>query len=204
MHRDIIEKLQDARTAIAAMNTAGDFPSFRRAFNQCLAALRSVGYKLDGETKRALRKSGRKADVPNYQNWWKTKETQLRTDPLMLWTVTVRDGDTHLRDEGVFNHRLETRFTGTDDFEPGPPGADLVINADGAVWVVGMGTVREHRTPAKFRPGAPATMNHEVGVANAPTEHLGKTLTQNDPLTLCQLALEYWEGLVEEAGKLWW
>lgn len=90
-----------------------------------------------------------------------------------------------------------------------PPvaGAAMGIGSTGAYWILDEGTVRERRLPAVPRPGTRTAQSQNVGtvwVQNAPTSHRGSTLSSNDPITLVQLTIEYWEGVADRAATEWW
>jgi hypothetical protein len=207
LHYDVVEKLQQARAALDDMATATDYFRFKRAFSECLAAVKSIDYKLDGQTRTALRKSGRRRDVPEFQDWWKQKRADVEADPLLKWAGQVRDSDTHVGDGQALGSSYAIDMLQTDDLEPGPPGAPLGIGSTGPFWIVDEGTVRERRIPARPRPGtrtALAANVVQVSVNNAPTMHLGKAIVARDPVTLVGLAVDYWESVAEEAFSLWW
>lgn len=131
MRHGVIQKLQQARAAIEDMQFAPDFFRFKRAFTECLAAVKSIEYKLDGQTKAALRKSGRKREVSDFQDWWKQKQAEVACKPLLKWAGQVRDSDTHMPDGEVFGSSYSVDMLQTDDLEPGPPGDSLRIGSAG-------------------------------------------------------------------------
>ena len=145
--RQVIDKLQTAADAINDMRAAQDYGRFARAFRECLSALKSAHYKLEGRTKKHLRTTGRER-VREFQQWW----DERIADPLIVWTGRVRDSDIHQQSDDLAARYHIQHFDGA-DAEPPPPGAVLGIGATGAFWVLDQGTARERRIPVKMREG---------------------------------------------------
>lgn len=207
MHYDVLEKLQNARAAIEDMQSAADYIRFKRAFNECLSAVKSIAYKLEGETKHFLRKSGRKHEIPDFQGWWKEQQQKVASDPLLEWAGRVRDSDTHIRNGEIFASSYSIDMLDGADLEPGPPGASLGIDSTGTYWIVDGGTVRERRIPARPRAGSPSAQARNVTnvwVHDPPTSHRGEPLVSRDAITLVTLVVNYWESFADDLFKRWW
>jgi hypothetical protein len=76
-----------------------------------------------------------------------------------------------------------------------PPKAKATVVGEGAFRIVDEGTPQERRVPMKNI----GTCTTRVSISNAPTEHKGEMLAQNDPFTVFELALDYFANLLYEA-----
>lgn len=198
----VVEKLQTAADAIDDMEAATDYQRYTRAFRECLSALKSVQYKLNGETVRYLRKSDRRKEITEFREWW----DQRIDDPLIAWIGRVRDGDIHQESEELGSSYSMEHWDGA-DAEPQPPGAALGIGPQGPVWVFNKGTARERRVPVKMREGTKSAQAQNVltvVVTHPPRERMGLAIDTNSPITLCRLALTYWQSVTEQVYQLWW
>lgn len=202
--RQVVEKLQTAADAIDDMQAATDYQRYTRVFRECLSALKSVEYKLKGETVRHLRNSGRRGEETEFRKWWKERIA----DPLIVWTGRARDNDIH-EESDEFASRWSAQHWSMADAEPPPPGATTAfkVGVKGPVWVLNEGTACERHIPVKMRAGtksAQAQNKLTVVVTDPPREHKGLAIDAGSPTTLCQLALTYWQSVTEETYELWW
>jgi hypothetical protein len=178
-------KLEDSRVILQQLELASDAPAFRSLFNSFLSASRAITY--------ALQKNGE--HIPGFKEWYATKQSEMKDDELLRFIHEARTDDFH---EGKHRlnfsttvHHFSTSMAG----EPPSPDAKMAIGGEGVFWIVNEGTSREQRIPIK-QGGDFAT---EASIGNPPTAHLGQPLTRNDPVAICQLALDYFSGLVHEA-----
>jgi hypothetical protein len=117
-----------------------------------------------------------------------------RNDELLRFIHDARTEDFH---EGTHTLNFSTYVShfSSDKADPPPPNAKLTIGTDGLFWVIDEGTPGKRRIPIKQG----GSYEIAISIDNAPTKHRGNTLAHNDPLTLCQLALDYYSELVFEA-----
>lgn len=177
-------KLEDAGIILQQLELARDVPSFRSLFNAFLSAARAITY--------ALQKDGDK--VSGFAEWYAEKQAEMRGDELLRFMHEARIEDFH---QGRQRLRFSTRVhrLSTEEVEPGPAaGAALVIGSEGPFWLVDGGTARERRVPVKG-----TDFVTRVVIANAPRTHMGRSLRRTDPLSVCRVALTYFEELVHEA-----
>lgn len=181
-------KLEDARVTLEKLEKASDAQEFKALFNAFLSSARAIT--------NGLQKDG--AKIAGFSGWYAEKQEEMRGDPLLRFIHDARTVDFH---EGSHGFRFSThiKHLSTDQLGPPPvPNAGIAVNASGVFWVVDRGTPKERLIPIK----SGGTFSTNVSLVNAPGEHLGKKLEKNDPITVCSLALDYYENLVFEAkGK---
>jgi hypothetical protein len=177
-------KLEDAQTILDNLKGASDALTFRSSFNSFLSAARAIT--------NALQKEGDK--IKGFDDWYSKKQEQMKKDETLRFIHDARTEDFH---EGKHKLRFGTYISHFSSKQAGSRPADslLSIQAEGPFWVVDKGTPKERRIPIKK--GGSWTI--QVSIENAPINHLGEKLEKNDPLTICQLALEYFGNLVYEA-----
>lgn len=178
-------KVEDARTISEHLIGASDAPSFRSLFNSFLSSARAITY--------ALQKEGK--DVEGFVGWYSQKRDEMKGDELLRFIHEARTGDFH---EGKHRLMFGTYIKHFSSEQTGPPptnNAKLTVGAEGIFWIVDEGTPRERRIPIK----GGGSFVTQITIANAPATHLGKNLEKNDPITICTLALTYFEHLVHEA-----
>jgi hypothetical protein len=182
--KNAVAKLEDSRSILEQLKVASDALAFRSLFNSFLNAARAITY--------ALQKEG--SHISGFDNWYKPKQRQMRNDELLRFIHEARIEDFH---EG--KHRLTfgtyVQYLSAEAVGPRPsPDARLTIGPQGPFWIVNEGTPQQQRIPVKQ-----ADCVIRISIKNAPEVHLGVKLAKNDPVTICQLALDYFTGLVYEA-----
>ncbi len=182
------QKLEDARVEIERLDAAQDGRSYREAFAAFVNHSRAVTNAMQKELRH-------KAD--GFDDWYGTKEVEMRADPLLKYFHNLRVEDFHR--EG---NRLQ--FSTSFDFGAGrrlgpvpAPEAMLMSHDDGFYWVIDQGTPKERRIPLK----APQLFQTQAYLVDAPTTHKDKPVGTRSPRSLCKLVLEYMESLVFEAKK---
>jgi len=181
-------KLEDSRTIFKKLQASKDIQTFRALFNSFLQSSRAITY--------ALQKDGK--HIPEFQQWYKTKQTEMRNDDLLRFMHTARKEDFH---EG--KHRLSfsmhLHYLDTSNVGPPPsPDARLGISNEGVFWIMNKGTPREERIPIKDRGQA----TYFISIENPPTSHLGQKLENNNPIEICKLTLAYFSNLIIEAEEM--
>lgn len=178
-------KLQDCRIILGQLEAVEDALTFQALFSSFLSSSRAVTY--------ALQKEG--AHIPGFGEWYKAKRKEMRNDELLRFVHEARTEDFH---EG--KHRLKFGHTieSFDTKRAIPPSANarMQITTAGPLWLVDEGTPQEQRIPIKKG----GTWTIHVSITNPPTEHLGCKLERYTPMTICQLALDYYAKLVHEAN----
>lgn len=178
-------KLEDAASLLDRLREVNDGKSFRVAFNSFLSSARAVTY--------ALQKEGR--HIQDFDGWYQPKQQQMKKDELLRFMHNARIEDFH-KGKTHLSFRMEIDRFGYDQAGPKPqPDAQLVLSGEGPYWIINRGTSREKRFPVKPTGGYTLI----AWINNAPTSHLGKPLASNDPITLCQVTLDYLSDLVQEA-----
>lgn len=185
MFRNADTKLEDSRVILDQLKAAGDAPTFRSLFSSFLSSSRAITY--------ALQKGG--GHITGFDEWYKVKQQEMKDDELLRFIHEARTEDFH---EG--KHRLQfathIQQLSTSMVEPPPSyDAEITIGPEGPFWIVNKGTTQERRVPIKQ--GTDYVV--QVSIHNAPVTHRGKKLTKNDPITICQLALDYLSELIHEA-----
>lgn len=140
-----------------------------------------------------MQKDGK--NVPGFSEWYEAKQEEMRNDELLRFIHEARTEDFH---EG--KHRLNfstfiNHFTTNQTGTPPSPNASIGIGLDCIFWNVDVGTPHERRIPIKQG----GSYYSSVSIVNPPTKHRGKDFLINNPVTICQLALDYLSELVYEA-----
>jgi len=185
MFNNAVAKLEDSRSILERLKVANDALAFRSLFNSFLSAVRAITY--------ALQKEGR--HISGFDNWYKPRQKEMRNDELLRFVHEARIEDFH---EGKQRLTFSThiQYLSAETVGPPPsPDAKLTVGPQGPFWVVNEGTPQEQRIPVKQ--GGDYVIR--ISIENAPEVHLGVKLAKNDPVTICQLALDYFTGLVYEA-----
>jgi hypothetical protein len=186
MFNNAVAKLEDSRYILEQLKIANDFLAFRSLFNSFLNAARAITYALQKEGKH----------ISGFNNWYEPRRKQMRNDELLRFIHEARIEDFH-EGKQILKSGTHIRYLSREAVGPPPsPDARLVVGSQGPLWIVNEGTPQEQRIPVKQ--GA----DHVIWIyinKNAPEVHLGVKLAKNDPVTICQLALDYFTGLVYEA-----
>lgn len=124
--------------------------------------------------------------------WWKAELAKIDKDPLLRWIKDARDGDIHSGGPGLASSAYTRAFTAPSN-HPSQPDAVFVMDHDGAYWEW------PHRGRMKREYLRTAEIAVRMVAADAPEKHLGVVLANRDPVTLCDLALSYYEGLGQRA-----
>jgi hypothetical protein len=202
--RGAIDKLIDAEAAVEQMRRAQDPGQYRRAFEYCCTAIQSARYRLEADTVKVVRRRQRRYLRQDFTNWWKQITKYVDSDELLSWVETARHDFGHVGPSALTSAYMADYVDGR-DFD-WPPGAQLGIGIEGAIWIIDAGTAREKVFPAIPRPGTrTATGAHqaEFRPVNPPRSHRGVQLPTERPSDMCQLAIDYWRSLVEEAMARW-
>jgi hypothetical protein len=180
-------KLEEARVHIDHLRTAQSAQAFRSHFNATVNATRSVWDVLKSEGKH----------VPGFNKWREAKWTVISGDDLLGRLSSARIADFHRGEEQVaFGTHVE--YLSTESIGPPPvPGAGLVIGTEGPAWLVSQGTPHERRVP--IQPNDTTRFAVHASLVDPPKTHLGQPLRRADPVTFCQMAITYFEGLLHEA-----
>lgn len=204
-------KLEDAEAALEQMRQATDAGEYERAFEACLSAIQTAGYRLEQDVKnvaRGPRKHLRKAA----EDWWREIESDVRSDELLDWMEQARHAGIPVGASKLhFTYRLVGAYH-TDDYLPAPePGpTSFAISQTGvAYWVYDGGTPYERRITARLRPGSPTYEHHRQGgnlqpatLADPPTQHLGAPIGPS-PIDACHRTIDWWRSVAGEAVRLW-
>jgi hypothetical protein len=178
-------KLSDAQIAFDKLKGSSDAQEFKAMFSAFLNSGRAVT--------NALQKDGK--NVVGFSSWYEKKQEEMKNDKLLKFVHDARTADFHEGSHGLASStHIRSLNTGKLGL-PSEAGADLLIRSDGIYWVVGKDTPKERLVPV--REGG--DFSTQLSLTNAPTEHIGKKLGKNDPISICTLALDYYENLVYEA-----
>ncbi len=183
-----VSKIEDSRTLLEQMKAAKNAVEFRALFNSFLSNCRAITYALQEEGNH----------IEGFDRWYSEKQEEMSKDQLLRFIHNARIDDfprgvSRVVFPGTYVERFSTSEAG-----PPPAGnAKIVIGSEGIYWLIDQGTPRERRIPIT-RGGIWRT---EAVLANAPTEHKGKTIEKNDPVSICTFALQYLSDLVYEAKE---
>jgi len=181
-------KLENTRIILDQLKTAKDAINFKAMFNSFLNSSRSITY--------ALQKEGKK--INGFKEWYKEKQDEMRKDELLRFmhearTIDFHEGESVLESAGGYINHFSPSNLG-----PKPtPDATVGISRDGIYWNINKGTPKERRIPI-IKGGS---FTFLISIKNPPSQHKGKSLEKNDPITICSLCLKYMEELVFEATE---
>jgi hypothetical protein len=179
--------VDDARAQLRLMLRSNDFDTLRSTFLSCVNALRAVEEALKAEGNGAV----------GFEEWWHSRERDLRQDELMRFIHDVRIDDFHrAKGHRVLVGRTLVEHISTSELGERPPGANgLAIGPEGPFWVVDARKPTERRVPIT----SGGSWRLGISLATAPTSHDGKPLDRNDPFTICSLGIEYLFRVVVQA-----
>jgi hypothetical protein len=195
-------KLEDSWALLAILESARDALTFKAVYAALFVSCRSIPDAMERELKQELRKdrktpegSGRLAE---FGRWWEAKQKERReAGSLLEFVEQSRDADVH---EGKHQLLFPSGEIGQGVISPanGPPGtSSVVINPDGAFYLVDMGTPTQRRVP--ILKGVTSTI--QVALATPLTHHRGKPITETDPMTVARIAVNYYAELLWEAKE---
>ncbi len=184
-------RLTRAKEAIAVLHTPEGQDRFEADWTDFLLASNTVYTVLE---------QGAKA-TPQSRQWFGRKKLERRRDPLLQYLHQARNADEHGLEAtyDCTNQTLDVTFppghapkTTTIKLDDGTEiTADVPANSEGMlieVRLFHLVTVRDSRYGTAYDP---------------PAEHLGLPLEHGtNPLFVADLALDYLDALIDEAGKL--
>lgn len=178
-------KLEDTNIIFKMLININNAIEFRTLFNSFLTSSRAIT--------NAMQKEGK--HISGFNIWYNLKREEMRNDELLKFIHKARTEDFH---EGM--HRLtfpSAKFKkfSTENLNPPAPNASIGIGLEGPYWVINKGTPHQQRIPITQGGG----YSIKISIKNAPTKHGNKTISKNDPITICNLALNYYKELVFEA-----
>ncbi len=187
MFQAATNKLEDARNILLQMKSASDSPTFRALFNSFLSSARAIS--------NALQKEGN--TVNGFANWYAPKQEEMRGDELLRYIHEARIADFHKGEQRVKAARTHVHHLSSEEAgHPPTPNARISIGTEGPFWIVDQGTARERRIPVQG-----GRHDTYLNLDNPPKRHAGKGIKDSDPITICSMALEYYEKLVYEAKQ---
>jgi len=195
-------KLEDAWALLRTLESAQDALTFKAVYAALFVACRSIPDAIDRELKPLLRKDRKTPEgsrrLSEYGAWCKARLKE-RQEPgsLLEFVENARDADVH---EGKHQLLFPAGHIGQGVINPanGPPGiSSVVINPDGAFYLVDMGKPTQRRIP--ILEGIIATV--QVTLATPLTHHVGKALTETDPIAVARMAVNYYAELLWEAKE---
>ncbi len=178
-------KLEDSRNILSQLKSANDAMNFKALFNSFLSSSRAIT--------NALQKEGK--DINGFEEWYKEKQDEMRKDELLRFIHEARTIDFH-EGKNVLGTSVNINHFSASVVGPKPtPDAKIGIRVDGIYWIINKGTPKERRIPIN-KGGKFLT---KISLKNPPSQHKGKSLEKNDPITICELCVKYMEELVYEA-----
>lgn len=184
MFNRTVNKLNDTRNVLDNLRQASDFQNFRSLFNSFLSAARAITYTLQKEGK----------SIKGFGTWYANKQTEMKNDELLRFFHNARIDDVHKGKHQLRSSLYINNFSTKQVTKPDDPNASMVIGTEGPFWIVNKGTPKEKKIPIKE-----GRYRVTISVDKAPQTHLGKRIFKNDPITLCEIVVGYFENLVHEA-----
>jgi len=135
----------------------------------------------------------------NFETWYKQKQEEMGNDELCTFFNELRN---RIVKEGINQVRCNTvinKFNSSTDVIDRPSGADLIIKSKGIYFLINSGTPQEDLIPAKTRVKIITT----VFVENAPKNHLGQAIQNNNIIEISRIYYSYLKNLVEEWTGIW-
>jgi hypothetical protein len=168
--------------------------------------IRSVGDAIlkladpEVESKKELKVLIDDNKIIDYKEWVKGKislHKSLNNGEVIDFVRVTRIDNFHFGMSPI-SYALHGFNFSTDELGKKPsPDATWIIDGKGIFWLVNAGTPKERRIPCEIKDGFTFT----ASIINPPTMHLKKVLPSNDPITVCEIALNYYEELLFEAKK---
>jgi hypothetical protein len=195
-------KLEDGWALLRILESARDALAFKAVYAALFVACRSIPDAIDRELKPMLRKDRKTPEgsrrLSDYGDWCKAKLKE-RQEPgsLLEFVENARDADVH---EGKHQLQFPGVHIGLGMISPanGPPGtSSVVINPDGAYYLVDMNTPIQRRVP--ILDGITSTI--QVSLATPLMHHRGEALAESDPIAVARTALNYYAELLWEAKE---
>ena len=164
----------EARSCLGALHQAEDAPQFQTAFNAFVRSARSVTF--------ALQKDG--GTIDGFLTWYEEMQEEMRADPLLRFFNDARTGIDKRGEQFLEIHAPEA------EIDSGYSTTKRVVR--GTIHESGpFGTVE--------RPDiAPQP---KITVKDPPRIHKGAEIADPNPISLCELVLDYLEGLVGAAER---
>ncbi|MEJ2248840.1 MAG: hypothetical protein P8Y70_06510 [Candidatus Lokiarchaeota archaeon] len=181
-------KLTDVQVIFDKLKKAESTDEFKALFNSFLNSARAIT--------NAIQKEGK--NINGFEKWYKEKQNEMKSDKLLRFihesrTVDFHEGKNLFKYPGGKINHFDTSKIG----EKPTPNAKLGIFRDGIYWTINEGTSQERRIPVN----SGGNYAFYISLENPPMEHLGKKLIKNDPISICQLSIRYYQDLVFEAEK---
>lgn len=129
-----------------------------------------------------------------FDNWYKSKQEEMRSDELCKFFSTLRN---KIIKEGI--NKIEgntkiSRFDSSNDMIDRPKNSSLVITGKGIFYLINKGTSKEDLIPAETTARAVTT----IFIKDAPHNHLGKIIQNNNIIELSKIYYSYLKNIVEE------
>lgn len=176
--------------SLQELERSTDFKSFSRAWGDFLHHLHGIYTPLE---------QGAKVN-PNSRQWYGELKAKARKDPLLRYLTQARNSDEH-GIEPIAEHR-------DGGYSIGGPGESVRIEnaVVGASGFVGTILPVNGKLPTIRTWGAHPILitvyDERHGDRFAPpSEHLGKRLSDNAPVTVARLAIEFYEAAISEAKR---
>jgi hypothetical protein len=186
MFESTTSKLEECLTLLDQLKISQDIQQFRSLFTALINALRAITNYLQVDGK----------NIPQFMEWYVIKQEEMRNDELLQFIHDARIDDFHKGKNRLVVLGTTILHFSTDNAGPPPiPNADLVIGAEGPFWIVNRNTAKEKRIPIKTG----GSWVVQMGIENAPAVHKGTQLEKKDPITLSELAIDYFQNLLYEA-----
>ena len=178
-------KLEDTRNIFNKLKATKDAMNFKALFNSFLSSSRAIT--------NALQKEGK--DINGFEEWYKEKQDEMKKDKLLRFIHKARTSDFHEGNNVLGNSVYINHFSTSNVVSKPTPDATIGVYKDGIYWSINKGTPRERRIPIN-KGGKVLTY---ISIKNPSSQYKGKSLEKNDPITICELCVNYMEELVFEA-----
>ena len=177
-------KLREAEQHFLLLENATNLDEMEGHFSAFLAAARTVTLALQKDLK----------DMSGFEEWYKTKQDEMRYDELCRFFKDLRDKDLHTGDSNIKSSTFVPGPVNTRTWPNRPRNSGIRITSRGIYWVLNSGTPEEK----EININVPNSVN-SFWFPNPPRSHLGGKIKDKKMQGLCCLYLGYLKNLYKEA-----
>lgn len=135
--------------------------------------------------------------LPGFQIWRDTRKLECMGDDVLKFINDRRNSDLHEGNTSLVFAMHPRSFNSERVRTSMPPGTTLYVGGTGTYWITGRGTPDDRRVPCE------GLQDYYISAAvlDPPTSHLGRPVQSDDPVSICEMALRYYELMLWDARK---